>query len=911
MAENPHTPPRINKLIELEVSGRIKPQHQQELDTYRAQGLAPKKSASATPTESENTAAFLATRVSGGLDDITRAVSEDKGAAGEGVFEVLAGGLGGRARNMAVSPERQRVIAAQIDVLDSALTLGTGAAYTTEQLEGYRQSYFPQLGDDKTTIADKQRRLNRLIEAARVKSGRAATKIDEALDRARTAEFGEIDPTQPKEVVGLQEGAERAIEDAAGMNDGARMSVDIPADGSSQSPEFRAGLQKLLDDPNSTKQDILDYWNKNAPGALNGDEPPQPPRENPDGATGAFARGFGDIPTAGFLDEAGALVDTLGGTEGRPNIFQEGNPGFGKAFGENLRMNQQIIGADEEFHPVARGVGQLAGAVAVPFGSGARGARELAKVGGGLGALYGAGSGETLSERITGAGAGGVAGAAGGLVLGKLSDVYMARRAARTNRPPPGGEDAVAIARAAADENIPISRPIVDPTARTPAAYLESTIGGSGRVRQSLGDTASAIEERAGSLGAGGNVQDPGVVGQMVQDAGIRYIGRSKSIGGRMYERAEKASRGKTILASDAVKVIDENIAELSANANSNRPLINYLQELRADLVDESGNMIPKDVQSIRALRTGMRGQISERNLTATDAERRVGQVLDAARADIGRDLGSTAPEAVRLYERADKFHQQRMSEIRQVVQKVIGRKDDMISGEQVFSRLQTMASSRGDANRLRRMVDKLEPEEQADYAATVAASLGRRSPEEDFSPALFIGSARKLSPEARRTIFGKDGARTIDNLVKVSEGYRDAIGALNNSRSGVVQNWGGFLRGVLAPSAPVGIGVLAGGLPGGIAGAALGAGMAGAAAGARNLSARALMSPDMSRWLANAATQKTPAAIEKHVRQLSVVAARDPTIRNEVLELQSRLASSFTEPMRSAAAENDPGDVR
>ena len=45
------TNPRIAKLIELEVSGRIKPEHQQELDTYRAQGLAPKKSSGNSLTE--------------------------------------------------------------------------------------------------------------------------------------------------------------------------------------------------------------------------------------------------------------------------------------------------------------------------------------------------------------------------------------------------------------------------------------------------------------------------------------------------------------------------------------------------------------------------------------------------------------------------------------------------------------------------------------------------------------------------------------------------------------------------------------------------------------------------------------------------------------------------------------------
>lgn len=78
------------------------------------------------------------------------------------------------AANYATPEKRQQVEAAQLDILDAALTLGTGAAYTKEQLEGYRKSYFPQLGDDNATIVDKQQRLTNVIEAAKIAAGRAA-----------------------------------------------------------------------------------------------------------------------------------------------------------------------------------------------------------------------------------------------------------------------------------------------------------------------------------------------------------------------------------------------------------------------------------------------------------------------------------------------------------------------------------------------------------------------------------------------------------------------------------------------------------------------------------------------------------------------------------------------------------------
>lgn len=898
MADKQQTPPRINKLIELEVSGRIKPEHQQELDIYRAQGLAPKK-VSETPTEAENTAAFLATRVAGGLDDITSV--KDPSAKREGVLEVLAGGMGGRARNLVVSPARQRVIAAQLDVLDSALTLGTGAAYTKEQLEGYRQSYFPQLGDDESTLADKKNRLNRLIEAARVKSGRAASKIDEALNRARSAEFDEIDPQQPKEVVGLQEGAERAIEDATGMNDGARMSVDIPSpDGSGQSPEFRVGLQKLLDDPNTTKQDILDYWNKSAPGALKSDEALQPPKENPDGATGAFARGIGDTASLGFLDEAGALVDTLGGTEGRPNIFQEGNPGFAKAYGQNLRENRRMLAGDEEFHPVARGVGQLAGAVAVPFGTGARGARELAKVGGSLGALYGAGSGETLGERFTGAVGGAAAGAAGGLVLGKLSDYIAARRTPPPSGPTPG-QEVLAAGRA---ENIPMNAADVNPGARNSVAYLESTPGGSGPIRANMNAANDAMAERVEGLGVGGmDVGELGV-GETLQNAGSRFIKRSGAIKDRMYGRAEELAGNTTVQSKNAVDALDARIARLSETPNSNKAELGLLNDLRADLVDEAGNLKPLSVGALRDLRTSMRGEIGNRNLTMSGAEKNISDVLDAAALDIGAALDKSAPNAAAAFRRADNFYKKRQTKINDVIQRFTGPKGSPMSAEQTFRKLESMASPKGDSKRLADMMGTLSREERADVAATIAARLGQRTAEDEFSPALFIGHAAKLSPAARQTIFGAEGAKTISNLMKVAVAKRDMSRSLNSSRSGQVANYARMLSSVFLGT---GAGAIAGGPVGAVVGGAL---AAGAGMGARNLTARALMNPRVAEWAAQGlkikGTLNSPVA-QKHIAKLSQIATKDPTVRNEVLQLQQRLLDGFgVSPTSRVAADNE-----
>lgn len=129
------------------------------------------------PTEGERKAATLLQRLTSSQQQLEQAVKEDKSAQSPNLASDVVRSLpliGGPAAN-AVTPEaRQRVEAAQLDILDAALTLGTGAAYTREQLEGYRRSFFPQIGDSQGTIDDKAARLQNVIQAARIAAGRAS-----------------------------------------------------------------------------------------------------------------------------------------------------------------------------------------------------------------------------------------------------------------------------------------------------------------------------------------------------------------------------------------------------------------------------------------------------------------------------------------------------------------------------------------------------------------------------------------------------------------------------------------------------------------------------------------------------------------------------------------------------------------
>lgn len=166
-------------------------------------------------------------------------------------------------------------------------------------------------------------------------------------------------------------------------------------------------------------RDVSAYFAARAKG---GNAPiPLPLIDPGDGRTGAAARGFGD--PLGFIDELGGVVDTLGGTENRENVWNS-DRSFGEIYENNTRQNRGIIDHDETRHPYARAGGQLVSGLALPFGGGVRGAAGFAKAGAIEGGIYGFGSGDgSLGQRLANVPLNAAGGALGGAIIGKGIDV--------------------------------------------------------------------------------------------------------------------------------------------------------------------------------------------------------------------------------------------------------------------------------------------------------------------------------------------------------------------------------------------------------------------------------------------------------------------------------------------------------
>jgi len=127
------------------------------------------------PNEGERKAATLSNRLNFSVDQINQAIGSDPTAAMPNTSAEIAKFLtrSDILSNKITPVQRQIVETAQLDILDAALTLGTGAAYTQGQLEGYRKSYFPQIGDKPENVAAKRARLQNILRSAEIASGRA------------------------------------------------------------------------------------------------------------------------------------------------------------------------------------------------------------------------------------------------------------------------------------------------------------------------------------------------------------------------------------------------------------------------------------------------------------------------------------------------------------------------------------------------------------------------------------------------------------------------------------------------------------------------------------------------------------------------------------------------------------------
>jgi len=436
--------PRIAKLIELEVSGRIKPEHQLELDTYRAQGLAPKK-ATGSLTEYQGKSAGFYERALGSNTDFegTGSATNPRGL----IAQTAAGAFPGIA-NANSSPDRQMSEQAKHDFIAASLRYESGAAIGQSEFDKQDRIFFPQPGDSAEVIAQKAQARRRVIESLKVAAGPGAANVT-APDRKQEAPVaapavGGGNDQPPNAVLpSSQDNGPPLAPDATGISAGGVETVTDPA------LEGVRNRVAAMIKGGSSARDIRTYLATAGvdPTTINGiDEAVAFKRANP-GYRGPYSVSIGqrDIPLTGAskaLATVGASPVGAGAIAAGDAALAGGLPAAVGALGGN---REQAAAAEQALagrYPGATMAGSIVGGVPAALGiQGGLARAGLSAGAAGLGSdiLYGAGYGANkspdapLTGALEGAGsamAGGVLGRSLGRVVspsgGKLAPLYDA-----------------------------------------------------------------------------------------------------------------------------------------------------------------------------------------------------------------------------------------------------------------------------------------------------------------------------------------------------------------------------------------------------------------------------------------------------------------------------------------------------
>jgi hypothetical protein len=875
----------------LDIEGKRLDIQTKQLDLQGKQLDLQKGDADAKLQEGERTAAALATRIQGSAADIANALRGNPAAVKPTVIGEVAGILGEAPKDLVNSSARRTVEDAQLDILDAALTLGTGAAYTREQIEGYRESYFPSLTDDPQNIAVKQQRLLRILEAAKLKAGGAAPMIDQAI----AAVGGSLSPDAASAGAAAGDVAGQAIgQPRAPLSD-------------EQKQQFFSILESQGPEAATAYLGQFGFAPKD-PASLS--QPHAQQIEYP--AVNRLAEGIGGV-VEGVGDVLGMVSNPI-----YAGINALTGSNFNPDMGENMREGLGLPAASTPSQSIVNAAGGaalmgggFAGAarMAAPYVSGAANAASSTfgeAVGKGLqsfGAMPGAdmaisGVSGASAEAAGQAGGGQAAQLIAALLGGGAAAPGILRASGAMTRP--SGPVGNALTRAGEAENVTVNRAMADRDSQQKVTALGRSMVGGNIMNRDMAKVAGQIEGRVQSLGGNGQaLNEPAAVGKTIQGVGKRYIQTSGAEFKGRYTALKAKAGGVPIAPSESVSHIDAILGELGKLPRQNAKEIKYLEDIKADIANGI------DVESARSIGSRLSKDISKGEVMFGPAERNVLDIRKALARDTeaGLTAAGKANTAAR-YRDLDAAYSQRMDFIRQKLQGLLGKRNAPLDPEKAAGRLKTMAGERGDAAGLYQILNKATPEERADIAATFANDLGKGN-DGQFSVANFVSDIEKIPASARVALWGKEGAKTLDNLTLLGNEHKRVTKAMGGSPTAVASDYKGYLINFLFGG---GLGMVQGGLSS--AAALAGVGVA-AKAGRDIVNARILMNKDVVNWLRTAPRTTDPKAINAHHARLKAIAARQPAIAGDIQQIEQAMLRAANENVSPSVAASEPEQDR
>ncbi len=791
--------PRIAKLIELEVAGRIKPEHQQELDTYRAQGMAPAR-ASAGGTEGERKGSAFLTRAVGA----NRSYEATKVGPRSMIGQSFNDAFPNAANTFVNDADRQVADSAQDEFIAASLRQDSGAAIPEDELERQRRIYFPMPGDEPATMEQKRQARLRAISGLENAAGGSLSETQRTalapmkndINQAVTGEvqFGDEGPAKSANSYRMSPENERsylALAQAGASQE--QLAAYAKSIGAGVDPENLRQVAEFYRDPAHRKlATSVDYSKV---------DEIKPVQVKGEGTTAASVRGLADTVTLGALPRLGAIVDTVAN---------------GGTYADNLDRNRGIIKNDEQQHPLARIAGQVAGGFALPT-FGASGAAELARIGAGYGGAYGLlssdqdlTSGSGLARAAGDAGIQALIGAGVGYGAGRIGEGLAARSAARGPRgdqpdprlaarqiasaadtegvrllPADLGSAGVSRQTAAAQQT-PFGARIVDNAAQD---SVESFRGAAGRMAGQAGDVSTPREvgenalTRLATLGTRARnsvsdvrsavvdstaMQDATGAGQAAQRGANAFIERTGNRATQLYSRIPIAPNADASLTNTRTALADltqgmESNPELGAMFENTR-LAGYLEALTPQVDPETGQQISAGQLSwndLTQLRTRVGDMMDEPRLSEKIAPRQLRALYGALSSDMEQTARSQGESAYRAWRRANDFYDGRQKRIDTTMSLLLGQRRDATANE-AFGQVERLArnAAGGDFGNLGRIFRSLPREDAAILRASILGKQGEGPG--GFSAEQFSKDWSRISDRAKSYLLPEQGQRAM-----------------------------------------------------------------------------------------------------------------------------------------------------
>lgn len=605
----------------------------------------------------------------------------------------------------------------------------------------------------------------------------------------------------------------------------------------------------------------------------------------------AAATGLRNVGSMGFNDEIVAWLRSKMGlsADGQQPASQVGQTPD-QVYKGALDVERGHSQAAWDQHPVAYAAGGAAGmAPTVVLAPGAT-VPEMAASGAVLGGVNGVGN-ATEGDRVSGGVTGAALGGAFGAGLGGAGKWLAGRIAARTAKAveeaglPPGSAPPLTTAQqtgaAAARQGLdvlpadvggPAIRGMTGATAQFPLGVVPIAKAASrlddqaaGRVSQIASDLGTAAGDSEG-------------IGTAATEGALKYNKAARAAGGRMYDAAANAAGNATVDLAGTRAMADAEIARLRAVPGGGSGLDEMLAFRKA--LDK-----PAAIQGVRDMRTSM---FVDPKWRGTPVEARMRRLADAAAQDAIDSLRSQGKgQAADMYRAADDNWRQMLVNLKRNIEPLVGPLDRLKSPEAVTTALNSAMKNNG--SRVSTFIASLPAEQAQIVRASMLNPLGRDASGQ-FSISRFATDWDKLSPAAQRQVFGPESRAALEDLATVGRQSKIAKTYANHSNTG---------RAVIASKLvePIGGGSTA-------LGALAGVKTLGATLIAPYVSGAMLASPRFARWLARA--DKTTLSPMAYADRLTRIAASEPQIANEVIQLQQRITHAFGGGQLRAAAEPD-----